>query len=423
MNAEILSIGTELLLGEIADTNAAYLASELADIGVPLYWISQIGDNPGRLRQAFGQALARSDIVITTGGLGPTDDDQTREAIAAVLNETPEVDPDLERTLRKRFGAMGRDMPEKNVKQAWLIPSAEPLLNPLGTAPGWWVTTQDGRHIASMPGVPSEMRGMWSDQIRPRIEAMSRASFKSVTLKTFGAGESAIEERLGDLVQSANPSVATYAKRDGVYVRVAASASDEAEAAAILEPVLEEVKQRLGSDVFGSANDSLGSVVGALLQERNSTIATAESITGGLVVSYLTDVPGELETRHGWSGGIQRGGKTPVWRRRRSHRSLRCSQRANGHRLGANGPKKLRCRLRHRYHRRRGSGAAWLGAARHCLYRRVRRQRDAHRENPPHGAPRNSQILRGPVRNRSVAPRSGRFIAREHFRPTFWRPF
>jgi nicotinamide-nucleotide amidase len=292
VNAEILSIGTELLLGEIADTNAAYLASELADIGVPLYWISQIGDNPARLRQAFGQGLARSDIVITTGGLGPTDDDQTREAIAAVLNETPNVDPELERTLRERFVAMGRDMPEKNVKQAWLIPSAEPLLNPLGTAPGWWVTTQDARHIASMPGVPSEMRSMWSDQIRPRIEAMSKASFKSVTLKTFGVGESAIEERLGKLVQSANPSVATYAKRDGVYVRVAASASDDAEATRILAPVLADVKQRLGSDVFGSANDSLASVVGALLQESNCTVATAESITGGLVASYLTDVPG-----------------------------------------------------------------------------------------------------------------------------------
>jgi nicotinamide-nucleotide amidase len=292
VNAEILSIGTELLLGEIADTNAAFLASELAGIGVPLYWISQVGDNPGRLRQALAQALERSDIVITTGGLGPTDDDQTREAIAAVLNESPEVDPDLERTLRKRFAAMGRDMPEKNVKQAWLIPAAEPLLNPLGTAPGWWVTTEDGRHIASMPGVPSEMSSMWSDQIRPRIEAMSRSSFKSVTLKTFGAGESAIEERLGDLVQLANPSVATYAKRDGVYVRVAASASDEAEAERLLQPVLEDVRSRLGSDAFGSANDSLASVVGALLQQRNSTVATAESITGGLVASYLTDVPG-----------------------------------------------------------------------------------------------------------------------------------
>ena len=247
---------------------------------------------PPACAKSLLQALKRSDVVLTTGGLGPTDDDQTREAIAAILGETPVVDPELEDVLRRRFVSMGRDMPEKNVKQAWLIPSAQPLLNPLGTAPGWWVTTPDGRNIGSMPGVPSEMRGMWTDRIRPRIEKMSTTSFKSVTLKTFGSGESAIEERLGDLVRSANPSVATYAKRDGVYVRVAASASDEAEAGRILAPVVEEVKSRLGSDVFGSANDSLASVVGALLQERNSTVATAESITGGLVASYLTDVPG-----------------------------------------------------------------------------------------------------------------------------------
>jgi nicotinamide-nucleotide amidase len=262
---------------------------------VPLYWISQTGDNPERLAQAFRQALQRSDLVITTGGLGPTDDDQTREAIASVLGESPEVDPELERSLRERFAAMGRDMPTKNLKQAWLIPSAEPLANPLGTAPGWWVTRQDGRHIGSMPGVPSEMRSMWVDQVRPRVEAMSRSRFKAVTLKTFGAGESAIEERLGDLVKSANPSVATYAKRDGVYVRIAASATDHAEAEHLLQPVLDDVKARLGSDVFGSANDSLSSVVGALLQDRQSTVATAESITGGLVASYLTDVPGSSQ--------------------------------------------------------------------------------------------------------------------------------
>ncbi len=262
---------------------------------MPLYWISQTGDNPERLAQAFRQALQRSDLVITTGGLGPTDDDQTREAIASVLGEPPEVDPELERSLRERFAAMGRDMPTKNLKQAWLIPSAESLANPLGTAPGWWVTTQDGRHIGSMPGVPSEMRSMWVDQVRPRVEALSRSRFKAVTLKTFGAGESAIEERLGDLVRSANPSVATYAKRDGVYVRIAASATDHAEAERLLQPVLDDVNARLGSDVFGSANDSLSSVVGALLQDRQSTVATAESITGGLVASYLTDVPGSSQ--------------------------------------------------------------------------------------------------------------------------------
>jgi len=228
MNAEILSIGTELLLGEIVDSNAAFLAGELADLGINVFWISQVGDNQRRLEEALRRGIERSDIVLTTGGLGPTDDDLTREAIAAVAGEQPSVDPRLERTLRARFRLMGRDMPEKNLKQAWLIPSAQPLPNALGTAPGWWVTAKEGRIIASMPGVPSEMRAMWTDQIRPRLEKLANGSFVAVTFKTFGAGESAIEERLADLVKSANPSVATYAKRDGVYVRVAARAASRA---------------------------------------------------------------------------------------------------------------------------------------------------------------------------------------------------
>ncbi|HZT95916.1 MAG TPA: CinA family nicotinamide mononucleotide deamidase-related protein, partial [Chloroflexota bacterium] len=292
MNAEILSIGTELLLGEILDGNAAYLASELADIGVNVYWISQVGDNPERLREVFRRALDRSQLVLSTGGLGPTDDDQTREAIAAVLREEPRVDPELEQELRRRFQRMGREMPERNLKQAWLIPSAESLPNPLGTAPGWWVTAPGDRFIACMPGVPTEMRSMWTDQVRGRVEERSQSSFLSETLRTFGAGESAIEQQLGDLVKSANPSVATYAKQDGVYVRVAASAGSREEAKQLLQPVLDDVRSRLGDNVFSSNNDSLASVVGALLRDRNASVATAESITGGLVCSYLTDVPG-----------------------------------------------------------------------------------------------------------------------------------
>lgn len=295
LTAEILSIGTELLLGEIVDANAAFLAGELADIGVPIYWISQVGDNAERLQEAVRRALSRSTLVISSGGLGPTDDDLTREAIAAVLGESPSVDPSLEKTLRERFRSMGREMPEKNLKQAWLIPNAEALPNPLGTAPGWWVRTGDERYIVSMPGVPAEMRSMWTDRVRPRVEGLADSAFTSVTLKTFGAGESAIEERLGDLVRSANPSVATYAKADGVYVRVAASAGSKEEAQNMLQPVLEEVRARLGDEIFASNDESLAAAVGGLLQRRRCTVATAESITGGLVSSYLTDVPGSSE--------------------------------------------------------------------------------------------------------------------------------
>lgn len=301
MNAEILSVGTELVLGEIVDGNSAFLAGELAEIGVPVYWISEVGDNAERLDEALRRGLDRSVVVITTGGLGPTDDDLTREGIATVVGEEPAVDPSLEETLRARFRSMGRPMPDKNLKQAWLIPSAEGLPNPLGTAPGWWVKVDGGGYIACMPGVPSEMRSMWAQHVRPRLERLSDRSFTAVTLKTFGPGESAIEERLGDLVKGGNPSVATYAKRDGVYVRVAASAKDKPEATELLEPVLEDVRSRLGPDVFGSENDSLASVVGSLLENRRATVATAESITGGLVCSYLTDVPG---SSRGVLGGL-----------------------------------------------------------------------------------------------------------------------
>lgn len=292
VNAEIISIGTELLLGEIVDGNAAFLASELAQLGINLFWVSQVGDNRARIEETLRRAIDRSNLVITTGGLGPTDDDVTRESIAAVLDQSPSVDAKLERTLRARFRVMNRPMPEKNLKQAWLIPGAESMANPLGTAPGWWVSAPRDRLIASMPGPPSEMRGMWTDQVRPRLERLARGAFLAVTLKTFGAGESAIEERLGDLVRSANPSVATYAKRDGVYVRVAAKGRNRKEAEGMLEPVVDQVRQALGSEVFGTGDDSLASVVGVLLQAQRCTVATAESITGGLIVSYLTDVPG-----------------------------------------------------------------------------------------------------------------------------------
>ena len=169
MRAEILSIGTELLLGQILDTNANYLAQQLPPLGLDLYYVSQIGDNLGRLTGAFRSALERSDIVITTGGLGPTEDDLTREAIAEVLGETPEVQPALEAELRAFFERRGRTMPARNVKQATTIASGTYLPNPIGTAPGWWVE-KDEHIVVAMPGVPVEMRKMWEEQAVPRLQ-------------------------------------------------------------------------------------------------------------------------------------------------------------------------------------------------------------------------------------------------------------
>ena len=224
MRAEILSIGTELLLGQILDTNAQYLAERLADLGVDVLYVSTVGDNLGRAKETIERALGRSDLVVTTGGLGPTEDDLTREAISAVLGETPQVDSELETQLRTWFAGRGMPMPERNRKQAWLIPSASAIPNPNGTAPGW-DTRARGRRIVSMPGVPREMRHMWEHTIEPTLA--SGALLRSRTLKLLGIGESSVEEELNELVRSTAPTVATYAKNDGVHVRITDKVSSD----------------------------------------------------------------------------------------------------------------------------------------------------------------------------------------------------
>src|SRR5690242_1410720 len=252
MRAEILSIGTELLLGQIVDTNANFLAQQLPPLGLDLYYVSQIGDNLPRLAGAFRQALERSDVVITSGGLGPTEDDLTREAIAEVFGEQPHVVPDLEASLREFFARRGRTMPERNVKQATLIPSAAVLPNPVGTAPGWWVE-RDGKVIASMPGVPHEMHKMWEEQVQPRLaKRISGGAIVSRILKLIGIGESNAEEVVGDLTRSINPTLATYAKSDGIHLRLTAKAATPAEAESLLDAFEPQVRARVQEWVYGT---------------------------------------------------------------------------------------------------------------------------------------------------------------------------
>jgi nicotinamide-nucleotide amidase len=292
MRAEILSIGTELLLGQIVDTNANFLAQQLPALGVDLYYVSQIGDNLQRLSAAFKQALNRSDVIITSGGLGPTEDDLTREAIADVLNERLEVQPHLEAELRGFFQRRGRTMPERNVKQATLIPSANYLLNPVGTAPGWWVE-HDGKIIASMPGVPHEMHKMWEEQVQPRLARLiSGGVIVSRTLKLVGIGESHAEEAVGDLTRSINPTLATYAKSDGIQLRLTAKAATQQDADQLLDEFEPRVRSRVDEWVYGTESDSFPAVVGAMLRERNLKLAVAESATGGELASLITEAPG-----------------------------------------------------------------------------------------------------------------------------------
>src|SRR6266849_1487450 len=223
MRAESLSCGTELLLGHISDTNVTYIAQSLAALGIDLYFVSQVGDNQGRIVETLQRAWERSNLVIMTGGLGPTEDDLARESISALLGETMRVDPVLEAELRGLFATRNAVMPERNIKQATLIPSAQALANPLGTAPGWWVE-KDGHIIVAMPGVPREMYRMWEQEVIPRFVPYAGGLIFTRLLRVWGLGESAVEERLDSVIHSNNPTVATYAKSDAVDVRVTAKA-------------------------------------------------------------------------------------------------------------------------------------------------------------------------------------------------------
>jgi nicotinamide-nucleotide amidase len=291
MRAEILSVGTELLLGQITDTNATYLAQQLSALGIDLFFVSQVGDNLDRLSETLRRARGRSDLVVITGGLGPTEDDLTREAIAAVLGETPYVDPGLETTLRGYFQHRNIPMAERNLKQAWLLPSVTPLDNPLGTAPGWWAE-RDGVIVVAMPGVPHEMRRMWEQEVVPRLRPRTGAVLFTRTLRIAAMGESTVEERLGLLVRSSNPTVATYAKRDAVDVRITAKAATPDEAEALVAEVEARAREALGRHVFGVDRDTLQSVALRLLIARGLSLAVMESCTGGLLASLVTDVPG-----------------------------------------------------------------------------------------------------------------------------------
>ena len=301
MRAEIISIGTEILMGEILDTNAQYVAQRLPAMGIDLFYMHQIGDNRRRLVDLITQARGRSDVVLCTGGLGPTEDDITRDAIAESIGEDPYVVPELEAHLRNFFESRGGQMPEQNVKQATIVPSGESIPNPRGTAPGWWVE-KDGAIIIAMPGPPAEMTGMWSNDVGPRLAARSDGTVLiSRTLKTTGLGESTLDEALGDIRAGEDPTVGVYHKADGVHVRLASKALDEATARARIEPVEAAIRALLGDNIWGADEDTFQEAVARLLDSRGLSIAVMESCTGGLLASTITDVPG---ASHFFRGGL-----------------------------------------------------------------------------------------------------------------------
>ena len=291
MRAEILSCGTELLLGHITDTNATYLAQSLAALGIDLYFVSQVGDNQERIVETLERAWQRSDLVIMTGGLGPTEDDLARESISTLVGESMQVDPALEAHLRAQFANARIPMPEPNIKQATLIPSARALPNPVGTAPGWWVE-KDNHILVAMPGVPKEMKRMWENEVVPALSPYVGGIIFTRLLRVSGLGESSIEERIKPLLHSTNPTIATYAKSDAVDVRITAKAATREEAERQVMEMETQVRPLLGRYIFGVDRDTLQSVVGKLLKERKQTVAVMESLTGGLLSSTISDVAG-----------------------------------------------------------------------------------------------------------------------------------
>lgn len=292
MTAEIISVGTELLLGDITNTNAQYLAKQLAVFGINLYRQTVVGDNPKRLKDAFRSAFETADMVITTGGLGPTEDDLTKEIAAEYFGRKMVLhEPSLE-SIKNYFGNMGVDMPANNVKQAYIPEGSEALPNGKGTAPGC-LLEENGKIIITLPGPPFEMKAMFESGVIPYLKKKQDCVFVSRVLRLCGIGESAAEERILDLLDSqTNPTIAPYAKSNEVILRITAKAESEQAAAVLIEPVAKELYDRFGDLIYAEGETTLEETVVSLLKEKNLTISFAESCTGGLLTARLVNVSG-----------------------------------------------------------------------------------------------------------------------------------
>ncbi len=290
MKAEIVGVGTELLLGQICNANAQWMSERLADIGVDVVYHQAVGDNLGRIAECFAVALRRADIVLVTGGLGPTQDDITREGLCQALGIGLERDPSIEEFLRERFRSLGRSMPESNLRQADVPAGARPIMPERGTAPGLALVTGAGRRVYLVPGVPSEMREMMLGTILPELAAEAGPSaLASRTVRVTGVAESRVAELLDDLFAGrANPSIAYLAGGGEVKVRITAKGSSRTEADALIEPVAHEVARRLGDHAFTTRDQDLAEVVAGLLEATGSTVACAESLTGGSLGARLS---------------------------------------------------------------------------------------------------------------------------------------
>ena len=309
--AELIAIGTELLLGNIANTDAQMISEGLSELGINVFYHTVVGDNPERVRQAVDIARTRADIIITTGGLGPTCDDLTKVALAEAFGKGLFFHEPSAQRIRDRFLQMERPMTENNLQQAMLPEGCTVLENDWGTAPGV-AFEADGVHVLMLPGPPRECEMMFRHRVVPYLKKLSDGVIASRTVKTFGIGESAVEDQLRDLMNALhNPTLAPYAKPTGTELRITAHAQTEEEAFALIAPVEEQVKAILGDYVIGVDVNSVQEVCFNLLREKGLTMGTAESCTGGLIAKLMTDLPGSSQVFNGgivsYTNGVKAG--------------------------------------------------------------------------------------------------------------------
>lgn len=290
-SAEIVTIGTEMLLGDLVDTNTAWLSRQLAGLGVSVYRHTTVGDNRERIVAALREAASRADLVITTGGLGPTSDDLTNECLALLVGRRMVEYPEAREHVDEMFRRFGRKPTPSNYKQALFPEGTQLIPNPLGTAMGA-LYEHEGTLFATLPGVPGEMKRMFRDTLEPAIRARSEGSIVSRTLWFAGIGESALAERVQEYLDASDPTVAPLASEGKVRLRITTRAATTEEAERKIAPVAEGILARLGDYYFGEDDETLESAVGRLLESRGETLALAESCTGGLLAKRITDAPG-----------------------------------------------------------------------------------------------------------------------------------
>ena len=296
MIAELISVGTEILLGNIVNTNAAYLSEKMAALGFSVYFETTVGDNEERLTMALEAALSRSDVVVLSGGLGPTEDDLTKETAAKVLGLSCYEDERVKEAITEYFDKRRLDkITDNNWKQAMVPEGAKVLFNPNGTAPGLILKSREGdKHVVLLPGPPGELKPLFEEQVAPYLNSLTSSIIYSQTIKTFGLGESMVEDAIKDLMDhQSNPTIAPYAKTGEVHLRVTAQAADEKEAKKLIQPVCDEITKRFKDNIYSVEEDeTLEESIVKLLMKHELTLTTAESCTGGLLSGRIVGVSG-----------------------------------------------------------------------------------------------------------------------------------